>query len=253
MKNIFDVSGKKALVTGGGNGIGLGLAKGLLEAGASVVLSSKSDSAVLEAEKFRENGFDAYAVTGDLALDGGAEQIFREAFEKLGGRLDILVNSAGTQYRGDAISFPLEEFDRVMNVNHRSMFILCKLALKDMVERGYGKIVNIASMQSFSGIPNNPAYAASKGAVAQLTKAIGNEWISKGINVNAIAPGWFATNLTKGVVEDPVRTKEIQLRLPAGRWGKPEDLVGALIFLCSEASDYMSGVILPVDGGYLSR
>ena len=240
MKNLFDISGKKALVTGSGNGIGLGLAKSLLEAGASVVLSSKSNSAVLEAEKFRENGFDAHAVIGDLALDGTADIVFREALETLGGRMDILVNNAGTQYRSDVINFPIEEFDRVMNVNHRSIFVLCQLAGRHMLGRGYGKIVNIASMQSFFGIPNNPAYAASKGAVAQLTKAIGNEWIAKGVNVNAIAPGWFVSNLTKDIAADPVSRKERESRIPAGRWGTAEDLAGALIFLCSEASDYLS-------------
>ena len=251
--DLFDVKGKKALVTGSGSGIGLGLAKGLLEAGAAVVLSSQSDRALNAAEDFKKQGYDAYAVTGDLSDGQDTQRVFQEAMKLLGARMDILVNCAGAMHRAPAAEFSIEEFDRVMNVNNRNVFLLSQLAGKHMLERGYGKIVNIASMQSFFGIPNTPAYAASKGAIAQLTKSMGNEWISKGVNVNAIAPGWFATSLTKAVVDDPVRSKEILGRLPAGRWGLPEDMVGALIFLCSKASDYLSGAIIPVDGGYLTR
>ena len=250
--DLFDISKKKAFVTGSGSGIGLGLAKGLLEAGATVVLASHSDRAVHAADELRAQGYDAYSVTGDLADGDETQRVFREVMDILDGRMDILVNCAGAQYRSPAADFPIEEFDRVMDVNLRSIFILSQLAGKHMIERGYGKIVNIASMQSFFGIPHTPAYAASKGAVAQLTKAMGNEWISKGVNVNAIAPGWFATKMTKAVVEDEVRCREILPRIPAGRWGRPEDMVGALIFLCSKASDFLSGVVLPVDGGYLT-
>lgn len=251
--SLFDIAGKHAFVTGSGSGIGLGMAEGLLEAGCTVVLHSRSDSAVKEAERLRAAGYDAKAITGDLNSAEEAESLFNSALETLDGQMDILVNCAGAQYRAPGTEFPLEKFDEVMNVNLRSVFILCQCAGKHMLPRGYGKIINIASMQSFFGIPNTPAYAASKGAVAQLTKALGNEWISKGVNVNALAPGWIATKLTKAVVEDESRSKEIMGRLPAGRWGLPSDFKGPVIFLASAASDYLSGVVLPVDGGYLTR
>ena len=250
---LFDITGKKALVTGSGSGIGLGMAEGLLEAGCTVVLHSRGDTAVKEAERLCGMGYDAKAVTGDLETEEGAKAVFAAALEKLGGDIDILVNNAGAQFRAPTLEFPLEEFDRVMNVNNRTAFIMSKLAGEVMLKKGYGKIINTASMQSFFGIPITPAYAASKGAIAQLTKAIGNEWISKGVNVNALAPGWIATKLTKGVTEDPVRSKEILGRLPAGRWGYPEDFKGPIIFLASHASDYLSGAVIPVDGGYLTR
>lgn len=250
---LFDISGKHAFVTGSGSGIGLGMAEGLLEAGCRVILHSHGDSAVQEAKRLRDMDFDADAVTGDLNDAAEAEKIFNCALEKLDNRIDILVNCAGAQFRSPAMQFPLDKFDEVMNVNNRTVFILSKLAAANMLPRRYGKIINIASMQSFFGIPNTPAYAASKGAVAQLTKALGNEWISQGINVNALAPGWIATKLTKGVTEDPVRTKEIMGRLPAGRWGLPADFKGPVVFLASAASDYLSGAVIPVDGGYLTR
>ena len=250
---LFDIRGKKAFVTGSGSGIGLGIAEGLLEAGAIVVLHSRSDSAVKEAKRLSDLGYKARAITGDLESVTDVEHLFQKAISILGNQIDILVNCAGTQYRSPATEFPIEKYDEIMAVNARSMFAMCKCAAPYMMERRYGKISNIASMQSFFGIPNTPAYAASKGAVAQLTKALGNEWISKGINVNALAPGWIATKLTKAVVEDADRTREIMGRLPAGRWGLPSDFKGPAIFLASAASDYLSGVILPVDGGYLTR
>lgn len=250
---LFDIAGKHAFVTGSGSGIGLGIAEGFLEAGASVVLHSRTDTALQEAERLRGMGYDAKAVTGDLSDETEAEAVFRRALEALGGELDILVNNAGTQYRARTLDFLLEKFDMVMDVNIRSVFVLSKLAAEHMIPRGHGKIINTASMQSFFGMIGTPAYAASKGAVAQLTKALGNEWISKGINVNAIAPGWITTKLAKAVREDEDRMREIMSRLPAGRWGTPGDFRGPAIFLASSASDYLSGVILPVDGGYLTR
>lgn len=250
---LFDLTGKHAFVTGSGSGIGLGMAEGLLEAGCTVVLHSRGESAAAEAERLCEQGYRAHAVTGGLNDAGMVEDVFYRALDKLDGRMDILVNCAGAQHRAPAMEFPLEKFDEVMHVNNRAVFIMSRLAAANMLPRGYGKIINIASMQSFFGIPNTPAYAASKGAVAQLTKALGNEWISHGINVNALAPGWIATKLTRAVVEDPARTKEIMGRLPAGRWGRPDDFKGPVIFLASAASDYLSGAIIPVDGGYLTR
>ena len=245
---LFDITGKHALVTGSGSGIGLGMAEGLLEAGCRVILHSRGENAKAEAARLKAAGFDVDYVLGDVSTEEGATAVFNEALEKLGGVIDILINNAGAQYRAPALEFPLEEFDKVMNVNNRTAFIMSKLAAANMIPRGYGKIICTASMQSFFGIPNTPAYAASKGAIAQLAKALGNEWISKGINVNCVAPGWIATKLTKGVTEDPERTKEIMGRLPAGRWGYPSDFKGPIIFLASHASDYLSGAVIPIDG-----
>jgi 2-deoxy-D-gluconate 3-dehydrogenase len=253
MNSLFDIAGKKAFVTGSGSGIGRGIAEGFLEAGARVVLSSRSGAAEEAAREYRAKGYDACAITADLEDASRLEPLFGKVMEALGGRIDILVNCAGTQHRAPSEYFPLEEFDRVMEVNLRCYFRLSQLAGRDMLSRGYGKIINIASMQSFFGIPLTPAYAASKGAVAQLTKVLGNEWISRGVNVNALAPGWFDTKLIKAVMEDDARSAEIMGRLPAKRWGGPRDIKGPAIFLASAASDYLAGVILPVDGGYLAR
>ncbi len=250
---LFDITGKKALVTGSGSGIGLGMATGLLEAGCTVVLHSHGQNAVKEAERLRGLGLDAKAVTGDLTTKEDCEAVFAAALEQLGGEIDILVNNAGAQFRCDAEDFPVEEFDKVMTINNRSAFILSQLAAKNMIPRGYGKIINTASMQSFFGIPNTPAYAASKGAIMQLTKSLGTAWISKGINVNALAPGWIKTKLTKAVTGNPENAKPILDRIPAGRFGEPSDFRGPIVFLASHASDYLAGAIIPIDGGYLVR
>ena len=169
------------------------------------------------------------------------------------GRIDILVNNAGTTHRADAIDFPEERWDEVITLNLKSVWLLCQNVGRGMVERGSGKIINIASLLSFSGGIRASAYAASKGGVAQLTKALANEWASKGVNVNAIAPGYIDTELSAGVIADPVRSAQLMERLPAGRFGTPDDLVGAAIFLASEAAEYIHGHILTVDGGWMAR
>ena len=250
---LFDIQGRKALVTGSGSGIGLGMATGLLEAGCTVVLHSHGQNAVKEAERLCGLGYDAKAVTGDLTTEEGCKAVFEAALEQLGGEIDILVNNAGAQFRCAAEDFPLEEFDKVMTVNNRTAFILSQLAAKNMIPRGYGKIINTASMQSFFGVPNTPAYAASKGAIMQLTKSLGNAWIGKGINVNAIAPGWIKTKLTVQVTGNEENARPILERIPAGRFGEPSDFRGPVVFLASHASDYLCGAIIPVDGGYLVR
>ena len=250
---VFDISKKRAFVTGSGSGIGLGIAEGFLEAGATVVLHSRTATALEEAERLRQKGYAVEAVTGDLGDAAEAEAIFQKALDLLDGQMDILVNCAGAQHRAAAVEFPLDQFDQVLSVNLRTVFLLSQLAARNMIPRGDGKIINIASMQSFFGIPGTPAYAASKGGIAQLTKALGNEWISKGINVNALAPGWIRTKMATAVLADQKRMSEIMPRIPAGRWGDPRDFRGPAIFLASAASDYLSGVILPVDGGYSTR
>ena len=250
---LFNIEGKKAIVTGGTRGLGYGMAEGLMEAGCEVVIVGTSDKVYDVAKGFCDRGFKCHGVKADFSKREQVYQGFNDCVAALGGDLDIIVNAHGIQRRHSAEVFPIEEWDEVLNVNLNSVFILCQEAAKIMLKKGYGKIINIASMQSFFGIPGTPAYAASKGGIAQLTKALGNEWISKGINVNALAPGWIRTKMATAVLADQKRMSEIMPRIPAGRWGDPRDFRGPAIFLASAASDYLSGVILPVDGGYSTR
>lgn len=251
--NIFDLSGKTAIVTGGNRGLGKGMAEGLCQAGASVCIMASSDN-VFETEKeFIEKGYLCCAVKCDLSNSKETEEKFKLALNKLGGTLDIIINNAGIQRRNPCEKFLMEDFDDVININLKAVFQLCQLAGREMLKVGKGKIINLASMLSFFGGFTVPAYAASKGGVAQLTKALSNEWASKGINVNAIAPGYMATDMNVKLTEDEHRNTEILSRIPAGRWGTPEDMAGVAVFLASEASDYLNGAIIPVDGGYLGK
>ncbi len=247
--DLFDLTGKKTLVTGAGSprGLGRGMAQGLQQAGAEVAILSRS-ARVFDVAK--EDGF--IAVQADLSDRADLKRGFHEAVERLG-TLDILINSHGITRRHKAEVFPIGDWDVVLEVNLTSVFELCQLAAHIMLQKGYGKIINVASMLTFSGGLLVPSYAASKGGVGQLTKALANEWAGRGINVNAIAPGYMATDMTRPLKDDPVRNQQVLNRLPAGRWGTPDDLKGAAIFLASRASDYLHGVILPVDGGWLSR
>jgi 2-deoxy-D-gluconate 3-dehydrogenase len=197
-------------------------------------------------------GRKAFAVTGDLS-DRETPQTLIEQTIKHFGRLDILVNNAGTIRRAPAVGYSEEDWATVIEVNLSSVFRLAQLAGRHMIERGRGKILNIASLLSFQGGITVPAYAASKGGVAQLTKALANEWAAKGVNVNAIAPGYMRTDNTKALQQDETRNRQILERIPAGRWGEPSDLGGAAVFLCSAASDYVNGHVLLVDGGWMGR
>lgn len=250
--NLFDLSGRKALVTGGSGALGRALAEALHEAGAEVAIGGISDRAHALAADLGRSGPRAIGLQADLADREARRQMFAEAVERLGG-VDILVTAHGIVTQHQAEDYPLDEWDRTLEVNLTSVFDLCQLAGRQMLPTGRGKIVNIASMLSFSGGIKVPAYAASKGGVAQITKALANEWGGRGVNVNAIAPGYFDTPLAAGVKNDPVRYRQVLERLPAGRWGEPADLKGAVVFLASRASDYVHGVILPVDGGWLAR
>lgn len=251
--NIFDITGKKAIVTGGSVGLGHGMVEGLHEAGAEVVIIDIMDEAATVAKELSKNGAKVHSVKANLADRQSLNSGFNEAIDLLGGRLDILVNNAGIVKRHQAEEFPIEDWDLVIEIDVNAVFQFCQLAGKIMLEQGKGKIINMASMLSYSGGILVAAYAASKGAVAQLTKALGNEWSSKGINVNAIAPGYMDTRLNAAIKSDPNRSEQIFTRIPAGRWGLPSDLKGPVIFLASDASDYLSGAIIPVDGGYLAR
>lgn len=251
--DLFNVKGKKAIVTGGSRGLGRGMAEALLEAGAEVVLFATTPKIKEIAKEYVDKGLSCHGISVDLGKKEDRENAFNEALELLGGRLDILVNAAGVQRRHKSEEFPMEDWETVINVNLTAVFALCQLAARVMINQKSGKIINIASMLSFFGGYTVPAYAASKGGVAQLTKAFANEWASYGINVNAIAPGYMATDMNTALINDKVRNEEILNRIPAKRWGKPEDMAGVVLFLASSASDYLNGAIIPVDGGYLSR
>lgn len=250
---LFDLTGKTALVTGGNKGLGKGITEGLCEAGAKVAILASSESVFEVAEEFCKKGYEVVGIKCDLGNSKQIEECFHEAVEKLGGKLDIIVNNAGIQRRNPCEDFLMEDWEDVLNINLKAVFQLCQLAGRNMLQHGGGKIINLASMLSYFGGYTVPAYAAAKGGVAQLTKALSNEWSSKGICVNAIAPGYMATSMNTKLIEDPKRNTEILSRIPMARWGNEEDVKGVAVFLASKASDYVSGAIIPVDGGYLGR
>jgi 2-dehydro-3-deoxy-D-gluconate 5-dehydrogenase len=251
MNRLFDLSGKAAIVTGASTGLGAGISVALAEAGADVLLVDHVQRDQV-AQTIRSKGRKAVTVAADLTKDHAAELVM-EAGLKNFGKIDILVNNAGTIRRKAAIDVSEQEWDDVMTLNAKAVFFLAQAAARDMMKRNYGKIVNIASLLSFQGGILVPAYAASKGAVNQMTKALANEWAPHGINVNAIAPGYMATDNTRALRDDPVRSKTILERIPAGRWGTPEDVQGAAVFLAGRGSDYVNGHTLVVDGGWLAR
>ena len=252
MIDLFSVAGKKAIVTGAGRGLGRGMAQGLHNAGVELALIDVSDNVDEAASQMDAEGPRAFAVHADLSDREELRRAFGESVNGLGG-LDILLNNVGITRWSKAEEMDEADWDIVLEVNLNSLFFMAQLAGQYMLKQGHGKIVNIASLLSFGGGYLTVGYAASKGGVGQMTKALANEWSSRGVNVNAIAPGYMATEMNIPLMEDPARNKFILDRVPAGRWGLPEDLVGALIFLASPASDYVHGVLLPVDGGFLAR
>lgn len=249
---LFDLTGKKAIVTGAGRGLGEAFAIGLAQAGADVALVTNRTPADETAEKIRALGRNAITIQADVGDRSTLPGIIDRTVEELGG-LDILVNNAGIIRRTPADEHSFEDWQEVMDVNLNSVFVLCQLAGRHMIAQGSGKIINVASMLSYQGGITVPGYTSSKHAVAGLTKALANEWASKGIQVNAIAPGYMSTDNTEALRDDPVRSVQILQRIPAARWGTADDLVGPAIFLSSAASDYMNGHILAVDGGWLVR
>jgi 2-dehydro-3-deoxy-D-gluconate 5-dehydrogenase len=249
----FRLDGRTALVTGASRGLGAAMARALAEAGAAVVLHANREAPnALAAEIASASSVKTHAVAADLETRSAPSELIAQAIERAG-RLDIVVNNAGMIHRHAAAEYPDDEWDRVIAVDLSSVFRLCREAGRYMLERGHGKIVNIASLLSFQGGVRVPAYTAAKGGVAQLTKALANEWAGRGVNVNAIAPGYMRTDNTRALAEDPVRYAEITSRIPAGRWGTPDDLAGAVVFLAAPASDYVHGHVLVVDGGWMGR
>jgi 2-dehydro-3-deoxy-D-gluconate 5-dehydrogenase len=253
VSGLFDLSGKVALVTGASRGLGAAMAHALADAGADVALhASERPPATIESA-IAAKGRRTHSFTANLAKREQTARLVPDVLKAFG-RIDILVNNAGTILRKPAAEHPDEYWDEVIEVNLSSVFRLTRAVGAHMLERGAGgKIVNIASLLSFQGGITVPGYAAAKGGVAQLTKALANEWAGRRINVNAIAPGYMNTDNTAALQADPVRSRQIGERIPAGRWGQPEDLAGAVVFLSSRASDYVNGHVLVVDGGWLGR
>ena len=249
----FKLIDRIALVTGASTGLGAAIAVALAQAGAHVACHGNSRSPESTCDHIKGFGGVAHAISGDLSKSDTAKNLVGETLERFG-RIDILINNAGTIRRAPATDHSDDDWAAVIEVNLSSVFRLSKLVGTQMIENGRGgKIVNIASLLSFQGGITVPAYAASKGGVAQLTKALANEWARHGINVNAIAPGYMRTTNTAALQADETRNRQILERIPAGRWGEPEDIAGAAVFLCSSASDYVNGHILVVDGGWLGR
>ncbi|MFE4254066.1 SDR family oxidoreductase [Streptomyces sp. NPDC056910] len=250
----FSLQGKRALVTGCRRGIGLAMAEALAQAGADIIgVSAQLEPDRSDVEKrVREAGVSFAGHQVDFA-DRAAVQRFAENVERDHGPVDILVNNAGTIARHPAAEYPDDVWDHVIEVDLNSQFFLTREIGRRMVERGRGKIVFTASLLSFQGGINVSAYTAAKSAVAGLTKALANEWAASGVTVNALAPGYIATDNTQALQNDPRRSADILGRIPAGRWGRPEDLAGATVFLAAPASDYVNGVVLPVDGGWMGR
>ncbi|MBB5014760.1 2-dehydro-3-deoxy-D-gluconate 5-dehydrogenase KduD [Rehaibacterium terrae] len=251
MSHPFDLTGRVALVTGANTGLGQGMAIALAEAGADIAAAGITP-ATDTGEKVRALGRRFVNIEANLGSIEPIPRIVQETLAGLG-RLDILVNNAGLIRRADAVDFTEKDWDEVMNVNLKSAFFLCQAVGRHFIAEGRGKIVNIASMLSFQGGIRVPSYTASKSGIAGITRLLANEWAAKGVNVNAIAPGYMATDNTAQLRADAKRSAEILGRIPAGRWGEPADLGGAVVFLASRASDYVNGIVLPVDGGWLAR
>jgi 2-deoxy-D-gluconate 3-dehydrogenase len=251
VKQPFDLTGRVAAVTGANTGIGRGIAEALAAAGADVACIGRSDPSETLAS-VQASGRRGHWVKADLGARPDHPAIIGEVVAKLSG-LHVLVNNAGIIRRNNAIDFTEADWDAVLDVNLKAVFFLSQAAARHMIPAGGGKIINIASMLSFQGGIRVPSYTASKSGIAGLTRLLANEWAASGIGVNAIAPGYFATNNTVALQADVKRNAEILGRIPVGRWGDPKDLGGAAVFLASNASNYVHGIVLPVDGGWLAR
>lgn len=249
--DMFNLDHKTAVVTGANTGLGQAIAIGLAGAGASVIAVGRSSCAET-VDAISDAGGACHEIRADLATTQPIQSIIDETVKTFGG-LDILVNNAGIIRREDSIEFSEKDWDDVLNVNLKVAFFLAQAAARVMIKNGGGKIINVASMLSFQGGIRVPSYTASKSGLMGITKTLANEWAAHNINVNAIAPGYMATNNTTALRDDETRSREILGRIPAGKWGKPEDLSGAAIFLASAASDYVHGTTLAVDGGWLAR
>ena len=251
MLDLFSLKGKVALLTGASRGLGKAMALGLASAGADVVMVGRTPDQDL-VDQVCALGVRAKFLAFDLTNVIAIAELVKSVHDEFG-HIDILVNNAGVQKRHKAVDFPKADWDYVLDVNMSAVFFMCQEVGRLMLAQGKGKIINIASLLSFQGGITVPAYAASKGAVTQFTKALANEWASQGVNVNCIAPGYMDTDMNEALKADPTRSQQIMSRIPAGRWGKPADMVGAAIYLASDASDYVNGSTIVIDGGWLGR
>lgn len=250
-KNPFDLTGKNAIVTGASRGIGKSLAISLANAGANIIIIDVTRDEQTEQEIQKYN-VTCETITFDLSHFEQYADLISSIIQKYQ-HIDILINNAGIQRRYPSVDFPKHDWDLVININMNAVFFMCQQVGKHMLERGYGKIVNIASLLAFQGGYTIPAYTAAKSAVAGFSKSLSNEWASKGITINCIAPGYITTEMNTALMNDEIRNRQILERIPAGRWGNPEDLGGAAVFLSSSASDYINGFTIAVDGGWLGR
>ncbi|WAO95856.1 Hypothetical protein NCS54_01350100 [Fusarium falciforme] len=251
--DLFSLRGKNAFVTGGSRGIGAAIAIALADAGASVCIAQRDTTNTDTADDIRDRGVRAEIILCDLGDMDAVKGVFQQALDVMDGRIDILVNCGGILKRKEALSVSEEEWDAVMDVNLKALFFLCQAAGRHMVPRRSGKIVNIASINSFIGGENYAPYSSSKGGVSQLTKALSNEWAKHNVQVNAIAPGYVATDMNTALRPNAEVTAAAITGCPAGRWGTPADYAGPAVFLCSDASQYVTGEILVVDGGLLGK
>ncbi|AEI39183.1 2-dehydro-3-deoxy-D-gluconate 5-dehydrogenase KduD [Paenibacillus mucilaginosus] len=250
--NLFDLTGKVALVTGGAVGLGGGISLGLAKAGADIVIVTSNDRSREVQQEIEAMGRKVHTIVANLMDEQALKGVVEEALSVFG-KIDILVNNSGIIRRTPAAEHGAQDWHDVLNLNLNSAFFLCQLVGREMIKQGSGKIINIASLLSFQGGINVPGYTASKHAIAGVTKALANEWASKGVQVNAIAPGYMSTDNTAALRADEERSSQILVRIPAARWGTTEDLQGPVIFLASAASDYMNGHVLAVDGGWMAR
>lgn len=250
--HLFDLTGQVAVITGGTRGIGQAAALGLTKYGADIILLQRDISDQKTKKRIEALGGKAKIIACDMGNQTHLKTVIPKIIEEYQ-RLDILVNSAGIQRRAPAIHFSEDDWDEVININLKALWLLSQAAGQYMVQQKRGKIINIASLLSFQGGITVPAYAAAKGGVSQLTKALANEWAQHNVNVNAIAPGYIATEMNTALLEDETRNRQILERIPAGRWGTPEDFAGTVVYLASKASTYVHGHTLVVDGGWLGR
>ena len=250
---LFDLTGQKAIVVGGAGDLGMAILEGLLEAGASAVAIDVSPKVKTLSASLQEKGYAVHGLVVDIRDRSEVKQSVMDANKLLGGDADILVNAAGIQRRSPSEDFSEEDWDEVLSVNLTSAFIYSKQVVIGMIKKKRGKIIHISSINGRFGGINIPAYAASKGGLSNLTKALSNDWAAKGICVNAIAPGYINTQLNTALISDEKRSSEVLLRTPVKRWGVPADMKGVVIFLASAASDFVTGAVIPVDGGYSAR
>ncbi|KJL04670.1 MULTISPECIES: glucose 1-dehydrogenase [Priestia] len=250
--DLFSLDGKVAAITGATRGIGRSMAIALAEAGSDIALLQRSKEFLGVKEEIERLGRKCFIINCDLENASEVSEAISSVVAYFG-KLDILVNNAGIQRRSPAVDFAEEDWDAVMNVNLKTVWLLCQQAGRQMLKQGSGKIINMASLLSYQGGITVPAYAAAKGGVAQLTKALSNEWAAKGVNVNGIVPGYIATDMNEALINDETRSRQIIERIPAGRWGQADDFKGAVVFLASDASAYIHGHLLAVDGGWLGR